>query len=486
MLAEGFKYRGLIKYFEEISAIPRATFSEQRIAEYICDFAKRRGLFFFSDAHNNVFVRLPASEGREGEDAILLQGHTDMVCEKNADSTHDFEVDGIELCEVDGWIRANGTTLGADNGVAVAIMLYILDGADGTLTSHPTIECLFTAAEEKGLVGAASFDYSVVTATSMINMDSADEREIIVGCAGGQRSELCYKPKCEPIDKTSFNVLEISVKGLFGGHSGEDINKNRANANKLMARILNSLYQKHPFRLVSLYGGSKDNAIPRECEAVIATESADEFLCEIAELKLEIAKELSVADAKFDVICATPSAEHKLMLCAEDTKKTLLLLSTVRDGVLAMNTDIPDVVEFSRNLGIVSLSAERGEGCFVFMARSSRDSHIRASNEELDTYADFLNIEHIRSNSYPAWESVSNSRMAERYAKCYEALFGEPCKVNVIHAGLECAIIKKRCPELDIISCGALVLDLHSPDEALNIASFERFFAVIKAVIESK
>ena len=172
MLAEGFKYRGLIEYFERISAIPRPTFAEEKIADYICDFAKDRGLFFIRDEYNNVFIRMPASKGREDEDAILLQGHTDMVCEKNADVEHDFYKDGIELYESGGYIRARGTTLGADNGVAVAIMLYILDGAQGNIKSHPTLECLFTASEEKGLVGASGFDYSVVSATRMINMDS--------------------------------------------------------------------------------------------------------------------------------------------------------------------------------------------------------------------------------------------------------------------------------------------------------------------------
>ena len=236
MLAEGFKYRGLIEYFERISAIPRPTFAEEKIADYICDFAKERGLFFIRDEYNNVFVRMPASKGREGEEAILLQGHTDMVCEKNANVEHDFYRDGIELYESDGYIRARGTTLGADNGVAVAIMLYILDGAQGNIKSHPTLECLFTSSEEKGLVGASGFDYSVVSATRMINMDSADESEIIVGCAGGQRSEILFDIKSEPV---SLPSLKISVRGLFGGHSGEDINKGRANANLIIVFMPN-------------------------------------------------------------------------------------------------------------------------------------------------------------------------------------------------------------------------------------------------------
>ena len=246
MLAENFKYRGLIDLFEKVSSIPRPTFAEGKIADYICEFARERGFFYIKDEANNVFVRMPASLGREGDEAILLQGHTDMVCEKNADVEHDFYRDGIELYESDGFIRAKGTTLGADNGVAVAIMLYILDGAEGRLTSHPTIECLFTASEEKGLVGAGRFDYSVVTATKMINMDSADESEIVVGCAGGQRSDIIYSTDSEA---TKAPMLRLLIKGLFGGHSGEDINKGRANANKLMGRVLLSLYKECDLRL---------------------------------------------------------------------------------------------------------------------------------------------------------------------------------------------------------------------------------------------
>ena len=238
MLAEGFKYRGLMEYFERVSAIPRPSFHEERIVEYICNFARERGYFCLCDDHNNVFVRMPASEGRESEDAILLQGHTDMVCEKNADVEHDFMTDGIELYEREGYIRARGTTLGADNGTAVAMMLYILDGAEGYLKSHPTIECLFTSSEEKGLIGASAFDYSVVSATRMINMDSADESEIIIGCAGAQHSELILDATVEEIEENAFKV---GVRGLYGGHSGEDIHKFRANANKLLGRVLEAI-----------------------------------------------------------------------------------------------------------------------------------------------------------------------------------------------------------------------------------------------------
>ena len=481
MLAANFKYRGLIEYFEKISAIPRPSFHEEKIADYICDFAKDRGLFFIRDSYNNVFVRLPASKGREGEEAILLQGHTDMVCEKNADVEHDFFTQGIELFESDGYIRAKGTTLGADNGVAVAVMLYILDGAEGNIKSHPTIECLFTATEEKGLVGAAGFDYSAVTATKMLNMDSADDSEIIVGCAGGERSELEFSLN---IEKTFLPSAKICVKGLYGGHSGEDINRGRANANKIMGRVLNSVLQKYEFSLISVCGGSKDNAIPRECEAFIVSENLDLIEKEIAVLYSEIAGEMSSDDAGFSLSIEKIDNAEAEALSEEDTKKVIFVMSTVPDGVLKMSTELESMVEFSRNLGIVDVDAKKSKAEFVFMARSAKRSQVKASSEQIAAYADMFGGCVNIASSYPGWDGNADSPLCKTYAKVYKELFGIECRVSVIHAGLECAIIKERCPKLDIISCGAIVLDLHSPDECLEIASFERFFTVIKTIIE--
>ena len=480
MLVQNFKYRGLMEYFEKVSSIPRPSFSEEKIAQYICDFAKERGLFCIKDDSNNVFVRLPASEGREGEDAVLLQGHTDMVCEKNADVEHDFYNDGIELYESNGFIRARGTTLGADNGVAVAIMLYILDGAEGKLTSHPTIECLFTTAEEKGLVGASNFDYSVVTATKMINMDSADESEIIVGCAGAEHCEMTFSTTLSPCDMSAF---KISVKGLYGGHSGEDINRGRANANKLMGRILNQIQKKYSINLISLFGGSKHNAIPRECEAVIALEDSEGLFELCSKLEGEIKGELISDDRGFFLAVEPYKANNLSAFSYEYTKKIIFLLSTVADGAFKMCEGLDSIVEYSRNLGVANVDAKSASGLFIFMPRSAKDSQIKASSAELEAYADILGMEYCIISSYSGWDGSPESPLCRLYANCYKELFGGECRINVIHAGLECGVIKKLCPQLDIISCGAVVLDLHSPDEALNIASFERFFEVILSML---
>ncbi len=483
MLAENFKYRGLIEYFEKVSSIPRPTFSEEKIAQYICDFAKERGLFFVKDESNNVFVRLPASKGRENEDGILLQGHTDMVCEKNAGVEHDFYKDGIEIYESDGFIRAKGTTLGADNGVAVAIMLYILDGAEGNIQSHPTVECLFTSAEEKGLVGAGKFDYSVVTAKKMINMDSADESEIIVGCAGAEHCEITFSAVTESCDASAF---KISVKGLYGGHSGEDINRGRANANKLMGRILNEVQKNYRIKLISLFGGSKHNAIPRECEAIIALENSEGLFELCSKLESEIKGELISDDRGFFLTVEPCEIEKKKAFGYVDTQKIIFLLATVADGAFKMCEGLDSVVEYSRNLGVAEVDAKEESALFIFMPRSAKDSQIKASSAELAAYADILGMKYRVVSSYSGWDGSAESPLCRLYADTFKELFGTECRVNVIHAGLECGVIKQLCPQLDIISCGAIVLDLHSPDEALNINSFERFFTVILYILTNK
>ena len=481
MLCKDFAYRGLINYFEKISAIPRPSFHEERIADYLCAFAEERGLEYYRDEIHNVFIKLPASEGREGEDAVLLQGHTDMVCEKNSDVEHDFLNEGIKLLEKDGWLRADGTTLGADNGVAVATMLYILDGAEGNLPSHPPIEGLFTVSEEVGLEGANGFDYSRVSATRMINMDSADESEIIAGCAGGVRSIMSIRPTLDPAPENA-RALCVFVSGLAGGHSGEDINRGRANANKLLGRILLSASKQADFRLVRIEGGRKDNAIPREACATVVTTDSERFIAAVEAVAEIIRSELCREDAGFSVAIKDVAPERAVMSEA-DAKKILFLLVAARNGAFEMNHSIAGLVEFSRNLGVIETKPD-GVVEFTFFARSSQMSYMESSTEELDAYADMLGMKHEVLNSYPGWAYAPDSALREKYAECYKELFGKEPRVLTIHAGLECGIISEKLRGLDIISCGPVVLDLHSPDEALNIASFERFFTVIKNVIK--
>ena len=479
-MVNNFAYPGLMKYFEAISAIPRPSFHEERIADYLCAFAKERGLDCYRDELHNVLIKLPATEGREGEDAILLQGHTDMVCEKNSDVEHDFMNEGIKLYEKDGWIRAEGTTLGADNGVAVAAMLYILDGAEGNIPSHPALECLFTVSEEVGLEGATNFDYSHVSATRMINMDSADESQIIAGCAGGERSAIEFTPDTEVCN--GLELVTLSIRGLAGGHSGEDINRNRANANKLLGRVLLALSEKYEIRVATISGGSKDNAIPREAQATVALKDARAFESDARALAEIIRGELCHDDDGF-TLSIEPAANVSRVMSLEWSEKLFFLLGTAQNGIFAMNNSIPGLVEFSRNLGVIETEGDLSLVRIIFFSRAPELSRMDLSTAQLNAYAKHLGMRHVVHSRYPGWSFAENSAIRESYAESYKKLYGKEPEILTIHAGLECGIISEKLAGLDIISCGPVVLDLHSPDEALNVASFERFFTVVKDVI---
>ena len=475
MVCENFTHPKLMKFFEEISAIPRASYHEEKISEYLVNFAKARGLEYYCDKVGNVLINMPASCGRENEDPILFQGHTDMVCEKNEGVEHDFSKDPLKLYEKDGWLRAKGTTLGADNGVAVAVMLALLDGA---AESHRAMQCLFTVSEEVGLDGAKEFDYSRIYARKMINMDSADETLITAGCAGGLRSNLEI-PVCR--EDTDGNALKISIKGLFGGHSGEDIHRGRANANKLMGRVLAAcLSECEDLRLVNVSGGTKENAIPRESEAIVMCKDTEAVRKIANRISREIKEELCADDKAF-TLKIEQLDKHCEVMTADSTQKVIFFLSAVANGVFERSSELSGIVEYSRNLGIVSTDKNKFEA--VLNTRSARDSQIDCSVIEIDLYAKQLSGSSNHYNRYPGWVYAESSEIRDEYAKAYKALFGKTPEVEVIHAGLECGIIKSAIPDMDMISCGPIVVNLHSPDEALNLASFKRFFDVILTLV---
>lgn len=477
MSEQKFAYPSLMNFFKTISGIPRPSYHEEKIADYLVEFAKERSLSYHRDSANNVLIDLPASKGYEDRAPILLQGHTDMVCEKNEGVEHDFLNDPLKLYEKDGWLRAEGTTLGADDGVAVAVMLALLDGA---AEKHPALQCLFTSAEEVGLDGAKAFDYSRIFARKMVNMDGNDDRTIIVGCAGGIRSSMQL-----PLAKETCNapLLRICIKGLMGGHSGEDIHRSRANANQLMGRVLWSLSAKfEEMRLVSMEGGSKDNAIPREAVAVVALGDPDAAMAMLADISKEIKAELYADDSAF-VLLAEPMAENT-PTCFDraGTERVAFLLLCVANGVLETNPDLSGMVEFSRNLGIVITNDSGME--FVFSSRSARDSQLDCSVAQLDAYAKILGGTVTHYNRYPGWAYEENSVLRNDYVRAFCKQYGKTPKIETIHAGLECGIIKQAIPDMDMLSCGAVIRDLHSPDEAMHIESFERFFGLILDFIQ--
>ena len=479
MIIDGFAYPKLLNFFEEISAIPRASYKEEKIADYLCGFAKDRGLEYYRDSANNVLINAPATKGYEKTPAWLLQGHTDMVCEKNEGVEHDFDTQGVEIYEENGWIRAKNTTLGADDGVAVAVMLCVLDGG---VEEHGPLQCLFTASEEVGLDGVKAFDYGKIYARRMINMDGSDESVIIAGCAGGLRSSL--RLDVNKKRTVAKRVVSLRIKGLCGGHSGEDIDKGRANANKLMGRVLNSVYDGGT-ELVSVCGGSKGNAIPRECEAILAVNEINSLRSRIEQLKRDLSDGMSADDEKFalDVSVISENSEVNVIDRA-DAEKIIFILNTVANGIFAMNNDVEGLVEWSRNLGVLRCDADGAE--LVFSSRSSFETRIDASAFELDCYARQLGAKIRHYNRYPGWSYAPESNAREAYIEAYESLCGKRPNVAVIHAGLECGFISQAVPDMDIISCGAIVLDLHSPDEKLNVKSFERFYSVIKMIMERR
>ena len=477
-VTEDFEPSNVLKIFEDICAIPHGSGNESGVADYIENYAKERGLFCIRDELNNVFIRKNATVGYENVPAILFQGHTDMVCEKNADSTHDFLRDGLKLSVKDGkYLWADGTTLGGDDGIAVAMMLALLDKE-----AHPTLEMLFTVEEETGLAGASGFDCSPVSAKRMINLDSEEEWQITAGCAGGKRTEVTFALDRADISEGE-SVLKISLKGLAGGHSGVDINTGKSNAIVLMSRLLSAANAKSPIRLISIEGGGKDNAIARECFASFAVKADKDAAYAIASEVIEIKKELSLDDDGFvvniDYVEASIGA-----ISAEATAKIISFLTCVRTGVLKMSNDIKGLVEFSRNLGVAK--TESNKIILTLSTRSSLEAQLDLSIRELNALSSLSGGECRHYARYPGWEYQPDSPLRELYLAAYKKRFGSDLVVGVIHAGLECGILSSKMPGMDIISIGPNMFDIHSPDEHLDLESVKNVWEVVCDVVESK
>ncbi len=478
-VVNGYEPKAVFEIFEDICAIPHGSGNEKGVADYIEAYAKKRGLFVLRDETGNVFVRKNATEGYENTPAILLQGHMDMVCEKNSDSDHDFLRDGLKLSVKDGFLWADGTTLGADNGIAVAMMLALLD-----TNEHPTLELLFTVEEETGLFGAQGFDCSVVTAKRMINLDSEEDDQITAGCAGGNRTEITFEFEKTPA-KESDLFLEVSVTGLSGGHSGAEIHLGKTNANVLMGRLLSAAYSVGKFNIVKIVGGGKDNAIARECFATLrfADETAQNAAKKVMiSESLQVRKEINKDDLGLSVgIGKAASCDY---INDEITEKIIAFMTTVSTGVLKMSNQIRGLVEYSRNLGVVV--SDEGSIRFIISARSSLEAQLDLSIRELDSLAKLVGADCRHYARYPGWEFEPASLLREQYIEKYKFLFGKEPSVGVIHAGLECGILSSKMPGMDIISIGPNMHDIHSPNEHLDLASTERVYKAVLAVVSDK
>ena len=475
----GYKPEKLFHFFEEISAIPRGSGNEKGISDYLVKFAENRGLWVHQDEAYNVIIKKGGSEGAEDKPAVMLQGHLDMVCEKIAGVEHDFEKDGIDLVVKDGVLTANGTTLGADNGVAVALMLMVLDDED---IKHPPVECVFTTEEEVGLNGAKSLDKSLISARTMINMDSEDEGIATVSCAGGLRVE-CVRPVKR--EKAEGTVVQIEISGLLGGHSGMDINKERQNANILMGRMLHSLLKETDGKLINVAGGSKDNAIPRECAAsLLYTEAseakkAEELSCSLAET---FAAELSSDEPDFSCETSVEEGVSADVLSDEDGKA---VRQSFISGAERSAEEKPEDGRFCGDIHEYGRGTDRGgeSGTCLLSPVFRRLPSGRDERKRLRLYGEVFGFETSFSGEYPGWSYKEESPVRKVLQDSYRDLFGTELKVEAIHAGLECGLFSDALPGLDAIAVGPTLKDVHTPDESLPLDSFERFYQFLKDVL---
>ena len=476
-ILKGYEPENLFRYFEDISRIPRGSGNEKGIAEYLIAFAKNEGLEYYTDENHNVAIYRPAAPGCEQKEKLMLQAHIDMVCEKNAGVAHDFTKDPLKLIEKNGFLTADGTTLGADDGAGVCMALAIL--ADRTLKT-PAIECLFTVQEETGLGGAESFDYAHLSARRIINLDTDIEGMAIASCAGSLNLSFIADPQWIPFEN---KCMKISVLGLAGGHSGGDIHLGRRNAILLLGSILTKLYEEHPFSLISLEGGNKRNAIPREAEAVISVFDRDAAAGRVKELAAEIYPLLVKEDRKLKVR-AGKAAKAERMMTLKDTSAILSLLSLVPNGVISMSASKPGLVETSSNLGVVH--TVDGKVDFSVYARSSVDSETDLVDLRMRRLAKALGIEYRFCDRCPGWAFDPDSKLQKDYVAAVKKTFpdGPEPRVEAIHAGLECGIILEKMGGGDAISFGPNMKDIHTPSETLDLHSTERVYKVLKALVE--
>lgn len=474
----GYKPEKLFHFFEDISAIPRGSANEKAISDYLVAFAEERNLWYHRDALFNVIIKKPASAGAKEKPAVMLQGHTDMVCEKLAGVAHDFTTDPLDLIIKDGVLSANGTTLGGDNGAAVACMLAILD--DDTLT-HPALECVFTTQEEIGLNGAEALDKSLLSARTMINLDSEDEGVATVSCAGGLRFGLT-----RPITRSKKEgmLLHLEATGLLGGHSGTDINKEHQNANLLMARMINHLFHNTDALLVDFNGGTKDNAIPRETSATLFY--SDEVAAKNAEnlalaLSADFSSEICPYEPAFQFLVSTENGTADV-ISAEDGKAFITAMCLAPNGVQFRNMNLDGFTVTSLNLGIAA--TDETSASLVFAPRSSVATLMSALTEKLCLLAETFGFEVSMHGEYPGWSFAEVSPIRDVFVQSYKELFHDDLKIEAIHAGLECGLFSDAIPGLDAIAVGPTIRGCHTPDEHLPLDSFERFYELLTDVLK--
>jgi dipeptidase D len=472
----------LWQHFYDLTQIPRPSKKERKAVDFVAAFGKQLGLFTDVDAAGNVLIRKPATNGMEGRKAIVLQAHLDMVPQKNSDTAHDFERDPIDAYVSGAYVRARGTTLGADNGVGVAAAMAVLEAAD---IEHPGIEALFTVDEETGMSGALAIKPGWIQGDILLNLDSEEEGELCVGCAGGLDGSFSEAYEEQPADEGV--ALKLSVTGLKGGHSGVDIALGRANANKIAARILKRLTEKHGAQLATLEGGNLRNAIPREAFAciVVPGSALDGVKQEVATLAQTIASEYAaVEDAEKIKIALepAPNAPKKVMKPAPQ-RAALNAILACPNGVIRMSDAIPGLVETSTNLAIVRIG--EGKMAASSLLRSSVDSAKEHLAECMEAAFSLAGVQSRFTGGYPGWKPNPESSILKSMCDLYEKMFGSKPHVRAIHAGLECGLLGGVYPKLDMISFGPTILNPHSPDERVEVSTVEKWWKFLLATLKN-
>ncbi len=458
-------------YFDEVCQVPRPSKKEEKIRAYLLDFAKKHNLEAKTDEAGNVLIKKAASAGMENLKTVILQSHIDMVCEKNKDTEHNFETDPIQTY-IDGeWLRAKGTTLGADNGIGVATELAVLASDD---IKHGPIECLFTVDEETGLTGAFALKEGFMNGDILLNLDSEDDGELFIGCAGGANTTAIYPFPTEKAPQGWF-FFRVSVKGLTGGHSGDDISKNRANANKLLNRFLVQTMQKYGMRLADIEGGNLHNAIPREAHALCAVpmEYKEAVRVDLNIFISEIENEYSATEPNLSMDLES-EAPVEYVMEQMAMERFLLSIYAVHHGVYAMSQDIPGLVETSSNLA--SIKVCDGTIKVVTSQRSSILSSRKDMSQMVSAAFILGGATVTTGEGYPGWKPNPSSEILKIAVESYKRLFGVEPKVKAIHAGLECGLFLQKYPSLDMVSFGPTLRGVHSPDERMLIPTVEKFW----------
>jgi len=473
------KPENLWKHFDRLAAIPRASTKEAAARDYVRSVATKLGLESSQDQVGNLVVRKPARPGRERAPITVLQGHLDMVCEKNETTVHDFDRDPIKVIRDGDWLKADGTTLGSDNGVGVCAALAVMESND---IAHGPLEFAFTIDEETGLTGASQFPAGVLKSKYFLNLDSEEEGILYIGCAGGVNTFA--RRKCKLVPAGAGSAWRIKVTGLRGGHSGVDIHQGRGNALRIMGAALLDLLDRLPVELAAVNGGSAHNAIPREAVAlvVLPTSRESELKSLVASSEASSKAELGGFDSGLQIM--VENAERPTMvLDAADAKNTAALLASLPHGVLAMSPDVPGLVQTSTNLATVNTKGNLVE--IVTSQRSAIATSKQSAARMVATVCRLAGFETEHEGSYPGWKPEPTSDLVQKLQAAYQKLFRQPAKLMAIHAGLECGVIGEKYPGMQMISFGPTIVDPHSPNERVQISTVEKFWNYLKLVLES-